>query len=140
MPDGEAHRHEPPIPRDEVQIEKRKNLQELDAEKEQLAGKRVEDELAEQGAGQAQNEAEDDLKKDDAPKKQLVGLDGVNEVLEKKQVQQQQQPDSVVVRKNEDPPSLVKEPQAEDKKAPADETEDRERKDVEAVADKREWF
>ncbi|XP_062859791.1 solute carrier family 38 member 10 isoform X2 [Trichomycterus rosablanca] len=136
VPDGEAHRHEPPIPRDEVQIEQRKNLQELDAEKEQLVGNRVEEELAEQGAGQAQNEAEDDQKKEEAPKKQDVGQDAANEVLEKKK--EQQQPDLVVVvRKDGKPPSLVKEQQAENKQAAADKSEDRERKEVEPEAEKK---
>uniref|UniRef100_A0A4W5KKS2 Solute carrier family 38 member 10 n=1 Tax=Hucho hucho TaxID=62062 RepID=A0A4W5KKS2_9TELE len=37
VPDGEAHRHEPPIPHDEVQIEKRKNDAELEEEKNQPA-------------------------------------------------------------------------------------------------------
>uniref|UniRef100_A0A674EY71 Solute carrier family 38 member 10 n=1 Tax=Salmo trutta TaxID=8032 RepID=A0A674EY71_SALTR len=38
VPDGEAHRHEPPIPHDEVQIEKRKNDAELEEENQPAAG------------------------------------------------------------------------------------------------------
>ncbi|XP_031691111.1 putative sodium-coupled neutral amino acid transporter 10 isoform X1 [Oncorhynchus kisutch] len=38
VPDGEAHRHEPPIPHDEVQIEKRKNDAELEEENQPAEG------------------------------------------------------------------------------------------------------
>ncbi|XP_052327630.1 putative sodium-coupled neutral amino acid transporter 10 isoform X3 [Oncorhynchus keta] len=38
VPEGEAHRHEPPIPHDEVQIEKRKNDAELEEENQPAAG------------------------------------------------------------------------------------------------------
>uniref|UniRef100_A0A8C2G1G4 Solute carrier family 38 member 10 n=1 Tax=Cyprinus carpio TaxID=7962 RepID=A0A8C2G1G4_CYPCA len=63
VPEGEAHRHEPPIPHDRVQIDEIKNQEELEDEKKQprvveeekkLPAKEEEELLAEQGAGQAQ--------------------------------------------------------------------------------------
>uniref|UniRef100_A0A8B9KJ15 Solute carrier family 38 member 10 n=1 Tax=Astyanax mexicanus TaxID=7994 RepID=A0A8B9KJ15_ASTMX len=48
--DVEAHRHEPPIPHDEVQIEERKNQQELDEQNQPVINE--EKELDQQAAGQ----------------------------------------------------------------------------------------
>ncbi|XP_077595268.1 putative sodium-coupled neutral amino acid transporter 10 isoform X2 [Stigmatopora nigra] len=36
LPEGEAHRHEPPIPHDKVQIDTRKNIAELEEEKQKV--------------------------------------------------------------------------------------------------------
>ncbi|KAM9425410.1 putative sodium-coupled neutral amino acid transporter 10 isoform 1-T1 [Pholidichthys leucotaenia] len=38
VPEGEAHRHEPPIPHDQVQVDTRKNDAELEEDKKQLQG------------------------------------------------------------------------------------------------------
>ncbi|MCJ8738615.1 hypothetical protein PDJAM_G00037860 [Pangasius djambal] len=121
VPDGEAHRHEPPIPHDEVQIEKRKNQQELDEEKKQVAGKE-EEELAEQGAGQQQEVTQDRVKKEVVHKKQDVVKNHVvqdlaNEIHEK--VEEQKQPELVVVHKSVAQPSIVKDQGAENR-LPAD--------------------
>ncbi|XP_060795985.1 putative sodium-coupled neutral amino acid transporter 10 isoform X1 [Neoarius graeffei] len=121
VPDGEAHRHEPPIPHDEVQIEKRKNQQELDEEKNQGA-RNEEEELAEQGAGQQQEVTQDKLKNEAVLKKQDVAKvhlaqDMANEIHEK--VEEQKKPEVVVVRKAVEQPSLVKNLEAENR-VPAD--------------------
>uniref|UniRef100_A0A8C8GYX5 Amino acid transporter transmembrane domain-containing protein n=1 Tax=Oncorhynchus tshawytscha TaxID=74940 RepID=A0A8C8GYX5_ONCTS len=73
VPDGEAHRHEPPIPHDEVQIEKRKNDAELEEEKNQPA------------AGGEEGQSEGGEKKDMVVKKEEVeeAEAQFNEVLEK---------------------------------------------------------
>lgn len=36
VPEGEAHRHEPPIPHDQVQVDTRKNIAELEEDNKQL--------------------------------------------------------------------------------------------------------
>ncbi|XP_035657159.1 putative sodium-coupled neutral amino acid transporter 10 isoform X2 [Oncorhynchus keta] len=73
VPDGEAHRHEPPIPHDEVQIEKRKNDAELEEEKNQPA------------AGREEGQSEGGEKKEVVVKKEEVeeAEAQFNEVLEK---------------------------------------------------------
>ncbi|XP_029540978.1 putative sodium-coupled neutral amino acid transporter 10 isoform X3 [Oncorhynchus nerka] len=73
VPDGEAHRHEPPIPHDEVQIEKRKNDAELEEEKNQPA------------AGGEEGQSEGGEKKEVVVKKEEVeeAEAQFNEVLEK---------------------------------------------------------
>uniref|UniRef100_A0A8C2HR55 Solute carrier family 38 member 10 n=1 Tax=Cyprinus carpio TaxID=7962 RepID=A0A8C2HR55_CYPCA len=87
VPEGEAHRHEPPIPHDRVQIDEIKNQEELEDEKKQprvveeekkLPAKEEEELLAEQGAGQAQEvEA---VKEEESKEKEDHA---VNEVLDK---------------------------------------------------------
>ncbi|XP_070975778.1 putative sodium-coupled neutral amino acid transporter 10 isoform X6 [Oncorhynchus clarkii lewisi] len=73
VPDGEAHRHEPPIPHDEVQIEKRKNDAELEEEKNQPA------------AGGEEGQSEGGEKKEMVVKKEELeeAEAQFNEVLEK---------------------------------------------------------
>ncbi|XP_052467751.1 putative sodium-coupled neutral amino acid transporter 10 isoform X3 [Carassius gibelio] len=97
VPEGEAHRHEPPNPHDRVQIEEIKNLQELEDENKQpivvegekkLPAGEEEELLAEQGAGQAQEaEAvkEEETKEKEDMVKRAVDQDqhAVNEVLDK---------------------------------------------------------
>ncbi|KAM9463169.1 solute carrier family 38 member 10 isoform 2-T2 [Clarias gariepinus] len=117
VPDGEAHRHEPPIPHDEVQIEKRKNQQELDEEKKNVP---EEGDMAEQGAGQQQDVTQDRVNEVNIKKHDIAKIpaaeDLANEILGK--VKEQKQP-VVVVHKSEEQPPLVKEPEAEDR-LPAD--------------------
>ncbi|XP_026120608.1 putative sodium-coupled neutral amino acid transporter 10 isoform X2 [Carassius auratus] len=97
VPEGEAHRHEPPNPHDRVQIEEIKNQQELQDENKQpivvegekkLPAGEEEELLAEQGAGQAQEaEAvkEEETKEKEDMVKRAVDQDqhAVNEVLDK---------------------------------------------------------
>ncbi|XP_056324914.1 putative sodium-coupled neutral amino acid transporter 10 isoform X2 [Danio aesculapii] len=74
VPEGEAHRHEPPIPHDGVQIDEIKNQEELEDEKKQpsiveeekkLPAREEEELLAEQGAGQAQEVGSDAVKEEE---------------------------------------------------------------------------
>ncbi|XP_017273922.1 putative sodium-coupled neutral amino acid transporter 10 isoform X2 [Kryptolebias marmoratus] len=44
LPEGEAHRHEPPIPHDDVQVDSRKNKAELEEEKKEAPAKSAEEE------------------------------------------------------------------------------------------------
>lgn len=75
VPEGEAHRHEPPIPHDRVQIDEIKNQEEL--------------EDAEQGAGQAQEIGQETIKEEKSKEKDVlkraVNEDqlAANEVLDK---------------------------------------------------------
>lgn len=139
VPDGEAHRHEPPIPHDEVHIEKRKNQQERDDEKNQDEGKE-EEELAEQGAGQQQEVAQDDVKNEEVHKKQdvakiHVAQDQANEIHEK--VEEQKQPVVVVHKPVE---SLETDPEAENR-LPADKkSKESDKKAAESEKVKREYL
>uniref|UniRef100_A0A8C1FXK2 Solute carrier family 38 member 10 n=1 Tax=Cyprinus carpio TaxID=7962 RepID=A0A8C1FXK2_CYPCA len=97
VPEGEAHRHEPPIPHDRVQIDEIKNQEELEDEKKQprvveeekkLPAKEEEELLAEQGAGQAQEveavKEEESKEKEDVVKRDVdQDQHAVNEVLDK---------------------------------------------------------
>uniref|UniRef100_A0A3P8RQ21 Solute carrier family 38 member 10 n=1 Tax=Amphiprion percula TaxID=161767 RepID=A0A3P8RQ21_AMPPE len=108
VPEGEAHRHEPPIPHDEVKVDTRKNNEELQEDKNQP----VEEEPVkdrEQGGGLP---VKVDDKKDEKPagvavRKEEVDLGGgevlSNELLEKKH-------DVVPLKEVEKNP--VKDPQA----------------------------
>ncbi|XP_066519128.1 solute carrier family 38 member 10 isoform X2 [Hoplias malabaricus] len=113
VPDGEAHRHEPPIPHDEVQIEERKNLQELDEEKKQPAIEEQQD-LAKQESVQVQEVLQE--KVGDVPKNQEHVADHLaqNVVGEAQEMEEQKAADPVVlVRKDLEEQSLVKEQQAQ---------------------------
>lgn len=143
MPDGEAHRHEPPIPHDEVQIEKRKNQRELNEEKNQVAGKE-EEELAEQGAGQQQEVTQDRVKNEVVGKKQdvakiHVAQDLATEIYEK--VDEQKQPELVVVvQKSVEQPSLVKDQEAENRRPSDTNPEESDKKAAESESMKREYL
>lgn len=118
VPDGEAHRHEPPIPHDRVKVDASKNQEELNEEKKQPVIDGAEEELlAEQGAGQAQ-EAEQESIKEEEPKKQEVAKKvvnedqhAVNEVLDKPEKPEDQKnvDPMVVVRKDTENLPVVKE-------------------------------
>lgn len=92
MPEGEAHRHEPPIPHDEVMVDTRKNNAELEEDKKQPAAPAGGDEQEEKHAVKLEDQKED--KGEEKPKpvepvvrKEEVDLGGgevqSNEVLEK---------------------------------------------------------
>ncbi|KAF5906398.1 putative sodium-coupled neutral amino acid transporter 10 isoform X1, partial [Clarias magur] len=135
VPDVEAHRHEPPIPHDEVQIEKRKNQQELDEEKKQDAEKE-EGDVAEQGAGQQQDVTQDRVNEVNIKKHDIAKIPAAEDLASEihGKVEEQKQP-VVVVHKSEEQPPLVKEPEAEDR-LPADkksEDSDKEAAEAEAV-------
>uniref|UniRef100_A0A6Q2WYS6 Amino acid transporter transmembrane domain-containing protein n=1 Tax=Esox lucius TaxID=8010 RepID=A0A6Q2WYS6_ESOLU len=88
VPDGEAHRHEPPIPHDEVQIEERKNNAELEEEQKQPAAGEQEGQY--EGQGAPDQKEQEMINKDGRQKEkfsQVVKREEVavqsNEVLEK---------------------------------------------------------
>ncbi|KAI4873183.1 hypothetical protein NFI96_019315 [Prochilodus magdalenae] len=115
VPDGEAHRHEPPIPHDEVHIEERKNQQELDEEKNKPVIERQEV-LGQQEAGQVPAVPQE--KVEVAPNKPEGVEDHLPQnVIDKPQEtieEEQKQPGPVVVvRKDIQDPSLMKEQQAQ---------------------------
>lgn len=94
MPEGEAHRHEPPIPHDEVKVDTRKNNAELEEDKKQ-PGEEEPKRDGEQGLGHAvedENRKDDKVEEKPKPAEAVVGKEEVdlgggeilsNELLEK---------------------------------------------------------
>ncbi|XP_051522988.1 putative sodium-coupled neutral amino acid transporter 10 isoform X2 [Myxocyprinus asiaticus] len=107
VPDGEAHRHEPPNPHDKVQIDEIKNQQELEEEKQpaikeedkKQPAREEEELLAEQGAGQAQEVEQEAIKEEQLP----VLVPKEQKVVVKKAVDQDQPAASEVLKKAEKP-------------------------------------
>ncbi|XP_007259361.3 putative sodium-coupled neutral amino acid transporter 10 isoform X1 [Astyanax mexicanus] len=113
--DVEAHRHEPPIPHDEVQIEERKNQQELDEQNQPVINE--EKELDQQAAGQVPEVPKEVENPQVVPKKQESvedhqAQDVLGEAPKKEEEKKGAEP-VVVVRKEVEEPSLVKKQQVE---------------------------
>ena len=122
MPEKEAHRHEPPIPHDEVLIDERKNAAELAEDKNPVPGGGKEEEAqgdVEPGAGLSQDvddqkkKEEEEEKEEEKPKPVLVkkkeveaGVVESNEVLEKPEAGKKQEAPRM---KDEDRAAPVKE-------------------------------
>ncbi|XP_067101000.1 putative sodium-coupled neutral amino acid transporter 10 isoform X1 [Osmerus mordax] len=126
VPEKEAHRHEPPIPHDEVLIDERKNAAELAEEKNPVPGGGKEEEEEEEsqgdvepGAGLSQEvddkkkKKEEEEKEEEKPKPVVVkkkeveaGVVESNEVLEKPEAGKKQE---VPRMKDEDRAAPVKE-------------------------------
>lgn len=97
VPEGEAHRHEPPIPHDQVQVDTRKNIAELEEDKKQQVppaggggeepGREEEQRAVPAAELGAHQDVEERQRPVEAVKKEDVDLGGgevqSNEVLEK---------------------------------------------------------
>ncbi len=151
VPEGEAHRHEPPIPHDSVQIDEIKNQEELEDEKKQpivveeekkLPAGEEEELLAEQGAGQAQEvEAVKEESKEKVEVKRDVDQDqhAINEVLDKaKNPEDLKKVEPLVVHKEPDNLPEVKE-QPDENEAPQEKKPEEMDKAPEPQAEKCEW-
>ncbi|XP_051530065.1 putative sodium-coupled neutral amino acid transporter 10 isoform X1 [Myxocyprinus asiaticus] len=135
VPNGEAHRHEPPIPHDKVQIDEIKNQKELEEEKNQPAiqeedkkqpAREEEELLVEQGAGQAQEVDQEAGKEEQLPVLVPKGKKAVdqfqpeaNEALEKAEKPEDHKKVEPVVVVHKEPENLpvVEEEHAENEAA-----------------------
>lgn len=101
VPEGEAHRHEPPIPHDGVQIDEIKNQEELEDEKKQpaiveeekkLPAREEEELLAEQGAGQAQEVGSDAINEEELKEQKDMVKRAVDKANKVENPEDQKQP------------------------------------------------